>query len=70
MSKSTSTSSSSSAPPFPSESQSKIPITPGVLRAIFASSRTPSEERSLSRRAFFNLAATRWKGVKMALIKK
>jgi hypothetical protein len=33
--------------------QSRIPVTPAVLRAIFASSRTPGEERSMSRVAFF-----------------
>jgi hypothetical protein len=32
---------------------SRIPVTPAVLRSIFASSRTPGEERSLSRIAFF-----------------
>ncbi len=32
---------------------SRIPVTPAVLRSIFASSRSPGEERSLSRIAFF-----------------
>jgi len=32
---------------------SHIPVTPAVLRSIFASSRSPGEERSLSRIAFF-----------------
>ncbi|KIL00042.1 hypothetical protein PAXRUDRAFT_822061 [Paxillus rubicundulus Ve08.2h10] len=31
----------------------RIPVTPAVLRSIFASSRTPHEERSISRVAFF-----------------
>ncbi|KAF9055503.1 hypothetical protein BDZ89DRAFT_937653, partial [Hymenopellis radicata] len=31
----------------------RIPITPVLLRSIFASSRTPNEERSISRIAFF-----------------
>jgi len=30
-----------------------IPVTPAVLRSIFASSRSPLEERSISRIAFF-----------------
>lgn len=32
------------------------PITPAVLRDIFAASRTPGEERSISRLAFFRFA--------------
>ncbi|TFY55473.1 hypothetical protein EVG20_g9305 [Dentipellis fragilis] len=45
-------------PPDPPEvqaarSNSRIPVTPAVLRAIFSSSRTAGEERSLSRVAFF-----------------
>jgi hypothetical protein len=35
---------------------SRIPVTPAVLRSIFASSRTPGEERSLSRIAFFRFS--------------
>jgi len=35
---------------------SRIPVTPAVLRAIFASSRSPGEERSLSRVAFFRFS--------------
>ncbi|KAI6163074.1 hypothetical protein EDD17DRAFT_1477008 [Pisolithus thermaeus] len=31
----------------------RFPVTPAVLRSIFASSRTPYEERSISRVAFF-----------------
>ncbi|KAI9507548.1 hypothetical protein F5148DRAFT_981257 [Russula earlei] len=38
------------------ESASRIPVTPSVLRAIFASSRSPAEERSLSRIAFFRFS--------------
>ncbi|KAF8557015.1 hypothetical protein OG21DRAFT_1400097, partial [Imleria badia] len=34
----------------------RIPVTPAVLRSIFASSRTPHEERSISRVAFFRFA--------------
>ncbi|EIW82338.1 hypothetical protein CONPUDRAFT_54430 [Coniophora puteana RWD-64-598 SS2] len=34
----------------------RIPVTPAVLRSIFASSRTPHEERSISRIAFFRFA--------------
>ncbi|KAH0587755.1 hypothetical protein J132_06032 [Termitomyces sp. J132] len=41
---------------LPADSQSRIPVTPAVLRSIFASSRTPHEERSLSRIAFFRFA--------------
>ncbi|KAI0340768.1 hypothetical protein BDW22DRAFT_1299682, partial [Trametopsis cervina] len=37
----------------PPKSSSRIPVTPAVLRSIFASSRTILEERSLSRVAFF-----------------
>lgn len=40
-------------PPPPPSSSSRIPVTPAVLRGIFASSRTILEERSLSRVAFF-----------------
>ena len=36
---------------------SRIPVTPAVLRSIFASSRSPGEERSLSRIAFFRSAS-------------
>lgn len=54
---STSTSSTQTARPIPvqppSDSTSRIPVTPAVLRSIFASSRTPHEERSISRVAFF-----------------
>ncbi|KAF8484835.1 hypothetical protein DFH94DRAFT_250528 [Russula ochroleuca] len=35
---------------------SRMPVTPAVLRAIFASSRSPGEERSLSRIAFFRFS--------------
>ncbi|KAI0284294.1 hypothetical protein BGY98DRAFT_586617 [Russula aff. rugulosa BPL654] len=35
---------------------SRIPVTPAVLRSIFASSRSPGEERSLSRIAFFRFS--------------
>ncbi|KAF8897690.1 hypothetical protein BD779DRAFT_1492104 [Infundibulicybe gibba] len=56
--------------------QSRIPVTPAVLRSIFASSRTPNEERSISRVAFFrftgfllsclgiSLAAARGRGIR------
>lgn len=37
----------------PGQSSSRIPVTPAVLRGIFASSRTIFEERSISRAAFF-----------------
>ncbi|KAF8238838.1 hypothetical protein L208DRAFT_1421100 [Tricholoma matsutake] len=59
-----------------SDSSNRIPVTPAVLRSIFASSRTPHEERSISRVAFFrftgfllscvfiSLAAARGRGVK------
>ncbi|EPT00763.1 hypothetical protein FOMPIDRAFT_46670 [Fomitopsis schrenkii] len=40
-------------PPPPGKRSSRIPVTPAVLRSIFASSRTTLEERSLSRVAFF-----------------
>ncbi|CAL1700363.1 unnamed protein product [Somion occarium] len=55
---------------------SRMPVTPAVLRSIFASSRTILEERSLSRVAFFrftgfvlsclaiSLAASRSRGIK------
>ncbi|KAI0065898.1 hypothetical protein BV25DRAFT_1821602 [Artomyces pyxidatus] len=36
--------------------KSRIPVTPAVLRAIFASSRSPGEERGLSRVAFFRFS--------------
>lgn len=39
--------------PSPDKPSSRIPVTPAVLRNIFASSRTILEERSLSRVAFF-----------------
>ncbi|KAF9646966.1 hypothetical protein BDM02DRAFT_3098908 [Thelephora ganbajun] len=39
--------------PSPGQSSSRIPVTPAVLRGIFASSRTVLEERSISRAAFF-----------------
>ncbi|KIL70244.1 hypothetical protein M378DRAFT_67996 [Amanita muscaria Koide BX008] len=38
------------------DSNSRLPVTPAVLRSIFASSRTPHEERSISRIAFFRFA--------------
>jgi hypothetical protein len=38
--------------PVPDEKK-RSPVTPAVLRSIFASSRTPGEERSISRVAFF-----------------
>ncbi|KAI0722636.1 hypothetical protein C8Q76DRAFT_719576 [Earliella scabrosa] len=62
--------------PPPSPNQSRIPVTPAVLRSIFASSRTAMEERSMSRVAFFrfsgfllsclaiSLAAARGRGIK------
>ncbi|KAG2369600.1 hypothetical protein BDR07DRAFT_1387958 [Suillus spraguei] len=34
----------------------RFPVTPAVLRSIFTSSRTPHEERSISRVAFFRFA--------------
>ncbi|KAG8759451.1 hypothetical protein FRC14_005932 [Serendipita sp. 396] len=37
-------------------SNRRIPVTPAVLRSIFASSRTIMEERSISRVAFFRFA--------------
>ncbi|KAL5507795.1 hypothetical protein ACEPAH_5413 [Sanghuangporus vaninii] len=40
---------------IPSQSDG-IPVTPAVLRSIFASSRTAMEERSISRIAFFRFA--------------
>ncbi|KAF8076558.1 hypothetical protein FPV67DRAFT_422132 [Lyophyllum atratum] len=84
MSSSTSTTSTRTArPSHPtpnqqslSDSTSRIPVTPAVLRSIFASSRTPHEERSISRVAFFrfagfllscvgiSLAAARGRGIK------
>lgn len=42
-----------SVPLGPPSSNGRIPVTPGVLRSIFASSRTAMEERSISRVAFF-----------------
>ncbi|KAJ6598877.1 hypothetical protein DFH09DRAFT_902224 [Mycena vulgaris] len=60
----------------PSDSSRRIPVTPAVLRSIFASSRTPHEERSISRVAFFrfsgfllsclaiSLAAARGRGIR------
>ncbi|KAI9000709.1 hypothetical protein BD414DRAFT_472516 [Trametes punicea] len=62
--------------PQPTPNQSRIPVSPAVLRSIFASSRTALEERSLSRVAFFrftgfvlsclviSLAAARGRGIK------
>ncbi|KAH7876855.1 uncharacterized protein C8R40DRAFT_1096061 [Lentinula edodes] len=62
--------------PQPSDSQSRIPVTPALLRSIFASSRSSLEERSISRLAFFrfagfllsclgiSLAAARGRGIK------
>ncbi|KAF8524607.1 hypothetical protein BU17DRAFT_42586 [Hysterangium stoloniferum] len=79
---SSSTTSSKGVSLEPSESSSKIPVTPAVLRSIFASSRTPFEERSISRVAFFrfagfllsclgiSLAAARWRGIKLGIIRK
>ncbi|KZV72155.1 hypothetical protein PENSPDRAFT_604848 [Peniophora sp. CONT] len=40
----------------PEGKRSRIPVTPAVLRAIFASSRSPGEERSMSRVAFFRFS--------------
>ncbi|KZT36675.1 hypothetical protein SISSUDRAFT_988873, partial [Sistotremastrum suecicum HHB10207 ss-3] len=42
-------------PPEP-DNESRIPITPGLMRSIFASSRTSTEERSISRIAFFRFS--------------
>ncbi|KAI6034401.1 hypothetical protein BKA83DRAFT_4189423 [Pisolithus microcarpus] len=56
---STSTSHHSQPQPLaPSEDPAprRFPVTPAVLRSIFASSRTPYEERSISRVAFFRFA--------------
>ncbi|KAF9464390.1 hypothetical protein BDZ94DRAFT_1256337 [Collybia nuda] len=83
MSSSASTTSTRTARPnhpppnqHPPDSTSRIPVTPAVLRSIFASSRTPHEERSISRVAFFrftgfllscvgiSLAAARGRGIK------
>ncbi|KAI9064853.1 hypothetical protein FKP32DRAFT_1568991 [Trametes sanguinea] len=62
--------------PPPSPNESRIPVSPAVLRSIFSSSRTALEERSLSRVAFFrftgfllsclviSLAAARGRGIK------
>ncbi|KAI0638508.1 hypothetical protein C8Q77DRAFT_1047044 [Trametes polyzona] len=41
--------SATGVPPPPSPNKSRIPVSPAVLRSIFASSRTVLEERSLSR---------------------
>ncbi|KZV79500.1 hypothetical protein EXIGLDRAFT_622053 [Exidia glandulosa HHB12029] len=48
-------SSDSSSDSTPS-SRSRIPVTPAVLRSIFASSRSAMEERSISRTAFFRFS--------------
>ncbi|TFL00513.1 hypothetical protein BDV98DRAFT_509011 [Pterulicium gracile] len=60
----------------PKPQDNRIPVTPAVLRGIFASSRTPLEERSISRVAFFRFtgfllsclgiawAAARGRGIK------
>ncbi|KAG7449068.1 uncharacterized protein BT62DRAFT_1002618 [Guyanagaster necrorhizus] len=71
MSSTTSTSSTPTARPLqhslpqPADSAKRhIPVTPALLRSIFASSRTPNEERSISRIAFFRLAAARGRGIK------
>lgn len=47
-------------PPPPGKRSSRIPVTPAVLRSIFASSRTTLEERSLSRVAFFRYASQQY----------
>ncbi|KAI0329538.1 hypothetical protein GY45DRAFT_855893 [Cubamyces sp. BRFM 1775] len=52
--------------PAPSAGQSRIPVTPAVLRSIFASSRTAHEERSLSRVAFFRVG---WEWLGMATVR-
>ncbi|KAF8663413.1 hypothetical protein AX16_000985 [Volvariella volvacea WC 439] len=39
--------------PPPPDQSNRFPVTPAVLRSIFASSRSPHEERSISRVAFF-----------------
>ncbi|KAH7091722.1 hypothetical protein BKA62DRAFT_645507 [Auriculariales sp. MPI-PUGE-AT-0066] len=49
-------SSSGSSDSTPSTSKSRIPVTPAVLRSIFASSRSAMEERSISRTAFFRFS--------------
>ncbi|KAF7301820.1 hypothetical protein MIND_00747800 [Mycena indigotica] len=49
------TSSSRTARASPSSDSSRR-VTPAALRAIFASSRTPNEERSISRVAFFRFS--------------
>ncbi|KAK0490860.1 hypothetical protein IW261DRAFT_45119 [Armillaria novae-zelandiae] len=82
MSSTTSTSTSTARPlhhSLPQPTESSIPVTPALLRSIFASSRTPNEERSISRIAFFrftgfilscmciSLAAARGRGIKSAL---
>ncbi|KIO30198.1 hypothetical protein M407DRAFT_20666 [Tulasnella calospora MUT 4182] len=43
-------------PPPPPGDKGGIPVTPAVLRSIFASSRTSLEERTVSRVAFFRFA--------------
>ena len=48
--------------PSPGPSSSRIPVTPAVLRGIFASSRTVFEERSISRAAFFRQVPTALSG--------
>ncbi|KAL5527884.1 hypothetical protein ACEPAG_6685 [Sanghuangporus baumii] len=45
-----------SIPLSPPSQSDGIPVTPAVLRSIFASSRTAMEERSISRIAFFRFA--------------
>ncbi|KAH8829407.1 hypothetical protein DL96DRAFT_1598002 [Flagelloscypha sp. PMI_526] len=42
-----------SPPPSQTQPSRRIPVTPAVLRDIFASSRSSYEERSISRIAFF-----------------
>ncbi|KAJ7068446.1 hypothetical protein C8F01DRAFT_979305 [Mycena amicta] len=51
---STTTSDKTVQPSPPSDSSRRV--TPAALRAIFASSRTPHEERSISRVAFFRFS--------------
>ncbi|KAG6331743.1 hypothetical protein ID866_7346 [Astraeus odoratus] len=64
------------SPPPQEPTSRRFPVTPALLRSIFSSSRTPYEERSISRVAFFrftgfllscvaiSFAATRGKGIK------
>ncbi|KAJ3759102.1 hypothetical protein F5880DRAFT_524911 [Lentinula raphanica] len=52
--------------PQPSNAKSRIPVTPALLRSIFASSRTPLEERSISRLAFFRQVEYHWTLPKLA----